>query len=634
MIKMSPVLYSRDLGTFLLELIQTMKPNMKIFDSIKKYLFFTVAAILVLATACNRNNLPEIQTENRTIEYDLEDKVKDGVFIAGAMPDYISEAFQLRFEKTASNIDEAEIIVLKSSDLAANKEAIKKAWEEGRIIVEVQPQNALHCEFWDSIGVPYYLSPEESTNDLLFIAIHEYECYQFQNPFFIDDYLSDVNAIEEEAEESKDVKERVNVDYVPVEIEEDAEYLNTKLDSFVDWLNENPSSENTLTKASASSTLSDYINDSEFSQILTKEFTIGVDSYPMCKVLWSDPDYVTRHSKIEVKITVTPVYAYELNKEDAGDYYFITMTVLAHNAKMYGTYREWHGWVTTYAHALFSKSLDWTTSLNVSPDRLSFFRTPSPTSTESSGSYTTGFSASLNISGQGGVTSGKPTLTATVGGAFTWSHSESKSIKDQSIEMATSPYDRSVSYKYVCNNFFQDDDTQKAVPAIARNDQQCEASWCWKVSGTKDDDKSERFVLNLSFDPIYAYMYRHATWGVEGNFRDGVHVLPESLRTCSFPLLPPDRTRNGILEFKCTNSQYITHIKVLNTKGEVVADSGSAYQKNVVMTYTVPVGTYSVEYDVQDGDTAVTKGHYRISDVVINTDKKTETSSLDGKKIQ
>ena len=86
------------------------------------------------------------------------------------------------------------------------------------------------------------------------------------------------------------------------------------LASFVDWLNENPASDNTPeTKASASSDLSDLINDSKFSQIITKNFTIGVDSYPMCKVVWSDPDYVTRHSTVEVIITLTPVYAYELN---------------------------------------------------------------------------------------------------------------------------------------------------------------------------------------------------------------------------------------------------------------------------------------------------------------------------------
>ena len=65
---------------------------------------------------------------------------------------------------------------------------------------------------------------------------------------------------------------------------------------FCGLLNENPASDNTPeTKASA------------------KNFTIGVDSYQMCKVVWSDPDYVTRHSTVEVKITVTPVYAYELN---------------------------------------------------------------------------------------------------------------------------------------------------------------------------------------------------------------------------------------------------------------------------------------------------------------------------------
>ena len=57
MIRMSPDLFCSGLGTFLLELIQTMI----------KYLFCTVAAILVLATACDRNNFPEVQTENRPI---------------------------------------------------------------------------------------------------------------------------------------------------------------------------------------------------------------------------------------------------------------------------------------------------------------------------------------------------------------------------------------------------------------------------------------------------------------------------------------------------------------------------------------------------------------------------------------
>ena len=41
-----------------------------------------------------------------------------------------------------------------------------------------------------------------------------------------------------------------------------------------------------------------------------------------------------------------------------------------------------------------------------------------------------------------------------------------------------------VSYDFIANNVQWEDETNDAIPAIARSDQKCEASWCWRVSGT------------------------------------------------------------------------------------------------------------------------------------------------------
>ena len=82
----------------------------------------------------------------------------------------------------------------------------------------------------------------------------------------------------------------------------------------MDWANENMPSVGPLTTAGSSSfdgDLSKRIEDSKFSQHITKTLSVGVDDYQICKVVWSEPDKVSRHSTVDVNITITPLYAYQ-----------------------------------------------------------------------------------------------------------------------------------------------------------------------------------------------------------------------------------------------------------------------------------------------------------------------------------
>ena len=607
-----------------------------------------LAGAIALA-ACNKEEIPAPapgDNSSSQVKYDLEDKLIPTVYYtSGSSVEEFRETMQLRSAVTAGSAEEADMIVVESSELEANRELLSKAWEDGKMIVELLPNNKTHYDFWKSIGAPVYLLPEEESNDLLFLAMHEYECYQLQNPFLLIDFLSD-NTVEsdENASETTDKEElkEGNSDVIPVEIEKTAEYLNTKFASFVDWANENMPSVGPLTKAGSSSfdgELSKRIEDSKFSQHITKTLSVGVDDYQICQVICSSPDKVSRHSTIDVNITITPLYAYQENNDAsvAGDYYFVTMYVLSHNGPLYELYKVWHGAVRTWAHVFYSDKMHFQAHLlnkdrsNGLYDRLSFFQTPNPTSTQSSTSYTVGFTSQLNVSGQAGLANGKPSASLTVGGSFSWSNSRSTTVKDRSRVMNT--WAGGVAYDVSPHGGRWEDETYDAIPAIARSDQKCEASWCWRVSGTKDDDTSESFVLQFNLYPYYGCQWRHATWGAEG-YRKTECLLPSAYRTMNFPINAPNRQRNGVIEFKNTASLYVTDYKIIDSKDNVIVQSGSAYEKNTLLTYQVPVGKYRIEYNIVDGDTGKVKGQYRFSDVVVNTAKTTELYHANAKPIE
>lgn len=607
-----------------------------------------LAGAIALA-ACNKEEIPAPAPGNNSssqVKYDLEDKLIPTVYYtSGSSVEEFRETMQLRSAVTAGSAEEADMIVVESSELENNRELLSKAWEDGKMIVELLPNNKTHYDFWKSIGAPVYLLPEEESNDLLFLAMHEYECYQLQNPFLLMDFNPNTNVEpDENASETTDQDElkEGNYDAIVVEIEKTAEYLNTKFASFVDWANENMPSVGPLTKAGSSSfdgELSKRIEDSKFSQHITKTLSVGVDDYQICQVICSSPDKVSRHSTIDVNITITPLYAYQENNDAsvAGDYYFVTMYVLSHNGPLYELYKVWHGAVRTWAHVFYSDKMHFQAHLlnkdrsNGLYDRLSFFQTPNPTSTQSSTSYTVGFTSQLNVSGQAGLANGKPSASLTVGGSFSWSNSRSTTVKDQSIVMNT--WAGGVEYDFITNNVQWEDETYDAIPAIARSDQKCEASWCWRVSGTKDDDTSESFVLQFNLYPYYGCQWRHATWGAEG-YRKTECLLPSAYRTMNFPINAPNRQRNGVIEFKNTASLYVTDYKIIDSKDNVIVQSGSAYEKNTLLTYQVPVGKYRIEYNIVDGDTGKVKGQYRFSDVVVNTAKTTELYHANAKPIE
>ena len=348
-----------------------------------KTFYRTLAIVSAIAlAACNKDIVPEPgkpDSPYTPVEYDIDDELEPSVWYASAVPDYMKQALGLRNVSIAANIDEAGIIVVASTELETFRESIVRAMKEGRMVFEMWPDNKCHYEFWTSIGYPAYLYPDNEDNDLLFLAIHHYSCFQLQNPFLLKDLVPTItgDTSEEEDEDnpqktkSSDTGSESEVisDVKPVEIGETAEYLNTKISSFVDWANEHQEKHDVLTKADTpvvpvfDGDLSKRIMDSHYSQHVRKVLNVGVDNYEIAKVTWSDPDIISRNSQVECDVYITPLYAYELNGSDSGDYYLITMSVISHNGRLYGLYKAKHGLIPTYAHAFYSTNIQWRVGL-------------------------------------------------------------------------------------------------------------------------------------------------------------------------------------------------------------------------------------------------------------------------------
>lgn len=586
-----------------------------------------------IAISCNKSQYPDHPTSDIPEEKVL---VKDAVYFAGSLPSSIDEALRRRFVNITSNPSQAEIIILLSSGLQANESLVKDAWENGKTIVEVNPDYTSHKKFWAATDAPDCMI--EPNDDLLLLARHNLMCYVMQDPFVLDGFLSN-NDIEEDKEASASNENLEDEDKEVVDFDEEVEYLDTKLDSFVEWLNENSLLKNANEEVPEymefEQELSKFIESSNFTQTYIRSLPVGADDYQLCKIALSKPDRVSRHSMVEVKITITPLYAYEMNGDDSGDYYFVTVRVNSRNHDLFGKYTKKHGGIKTYAFAFFSEDIHWTADLGVKKDvnTVEFFKEPMPQTTMGATEYGSGFSAALNVTGQGGAVGDVPTGNLTVGGTFTWNNSISRQMSD--LEISQKTRGSMVDYDYFCRNFTKNDDVNKAVPLIARSDQYCYASWCWHVKGTKDNDTT-KFAFNFTIDPKYGYMYRHGTWGAEGHIKHDVHLLADTLRSFSFPVTPPNRKEIGVLEFMSTYD-YVRAITIYdaNTDKEVagrVQGENAALKKNGKVNCQLPKGTYKVMFELRSGD-GIKKGDYVIEGVEVRTGETTRVASLEGEKV-
>ena len=567
------------------------------------------------------------------------DKVEEKVYFAGSIPTYIKDALKHYMPYSTSNIAEAKVVVGSSADLLSIKADIADFWKAGGITVEIHPEYSSHEELWDYAGPGDFLPQDSGHEAFLLIAVHNYGSYRVANPLNLDDHLQDLEIGDDElASPSDEVFEDEDSNEL-VGIEATSEYVGTKIEGFARWIlkhldtREVQDSKDVNTNAEVVDKIDRLIHKDDCSQIVSGTLSIGADDFQLCKIASSKPDKISRHSTYEYEITITPFYAFAENDRKAADYYFVTAQFVSNNYPLFGTYKKRHGAIPTVAHAFYSENINWEATLETGDSKtykVSLPEIPTPQTTVGQMKYTSGFSSTLNVTGQIGFTGPAPTGMLTVGGTFTWNNAIDLTLNDQTINMSYDPTSGKVRYEYKGLNHMKNDDPEKAVPQILKSSQVCTASWYWKVEGVSDNE-TKQFTMKINTDPLYGYMYRHCTWGAEGHFKHNVHLLPSNDRSISINVKCPNRIPTGVIQMECTSKYRVKNVKVYDSKDVEKGSSDGSYKKEYLLRYQVPVGTYYITFDVEnpDEDDPNKKliGKYKLSGINVTAGKTIETQS-------
>lgn len=596
----------------------------------KKYLLL-MSLLLCLSVSCDDSGI-----DSSII---TPDKVEEKVYFAGSIPTYIKDALKHYMPYSTSNIAEAKVVVGSSADLLSIKADIADFWKAGGITVEIHPEYSSHEELWDYAGPGAFLPQDSGHDAFLLIAVHNYGSYRITNPLKLFEDVPQDEEIEEDelASPSDEVFEDDDTNEGDA-IEATGEYFKTRLEGFANWVLKHLATQGVQDSKESNSNaelvdrIDKLIHRDDCSQIESGVLDIGAKDYQLCKIASSKPDKITRSSTYEYEVTITPFYAFAEGGRNAADYYFVTATFVSHNYPLFGTYKKRHGAIPTVAHAFYSENINWEATLETGNTKykVSLPEIPTPQTTVGQMKYTSGFSSTLNVTGQIGFTGPAPSGMLTVGGTFTWNNATDITFSDQTINSSYDPKTGKVRYEYKGLNHLKNDNPEKAVPQILKASQVCTSSWCWKVDGVSDNE-TKQFTMKINTDPLYGYMYRHCTWGAEGHLKHNVHLLPESDRTISITVKNPNRTPTGIIQMECTSKYRIKNVKVYDSKNVNKAHSDGSYKKDYLLRYQLPAGTYYITFDVEnpDADDPSKKiiGKYKLSGIQVTAGKTIETQS-------
>lgn len=404
-------------------------------------------------------------------------------------------------------------------------------------------------------------------------------------------------------------------------------------------------------------------------------------------VLYNNPDELAKctfpglhvDNFIEVHAEVLPIYAFG-SGNTSGDYYAVSGYVVAHNAAHFrmGKAGKSSGWIESDAVNGTSDYLDYAawfmSRMNidfqlftedgrpVSNDKVTFFVTPEPSTTIGERTYTKGFSFSLMPAISIGVAkkedeSGEPswakTVLGCVGIGLNWNNSSTQTLPDQTFEMNTGPYDRTVFYTQQTNNVttsVQED----CAPMIARSDERFDFSWVWHVAPgeySAQDYGFGKMKMKVTVHPVLMGNFKASVTltrkdkedpkklnYIHHRFdRDKVEFASEpDERMLEIPAM--NRIPIGNVEFKNTTRNYVTGIKIFRHGEKDVAKMAYStvdgyYDTNESASFILREGDYDVVYIIQNGDTGEVKGTFMVENVKVGRDEVRKISTMNGRPI-
>ena len=604
--------------------------------------------MVAFAAASCRHNDPEIINEYVDIEYDTSQVIDEpACFLTYGEP-WIFNALAERFTNIVYDPSEASIIICTTADLKAHEEDIVNVLEDGGVVMEVRPDVSAHIDWFEGHG--YYTSLVSDGRQYLIVAATRNSTFTLNDVSSSSDLLSSTEIETEELgtdgvtigeEDSRNRYKNTIVN--DIMSGQTLEYGRIHINNLIDWVDGEMEKKGLFTAGTADvyTELADDIAAKRYGFNLHHQFEVKFSNFEIASIIFSDPDTKTCSSTIEMDVNVIPIYAYNATNdpEDAGDYYYFKCTMVAHNAPLFSTRSIYHGGVETYYHAFYMRDFRYRFSL-IGPDGnpcsssydVVFEHYPVPETTQGQTSYTSGFSKALNVSGNAGVANGKFTGGITVGGTWTWSDSQTRQMSDTRVELVTDATTKSILWSNHIENLQEDDDVNKAVPAIARTDQRWESSWCWHVKGLKDGDKT-RFCLRVEMLPYFGYTYRHTTWYAEGHICQTTGEVQFPYAT--FAMGAPDREEKGVVKITNTDSErYMYQLEFYDSKWNLVYEDKTPVPQDESVSIQLPSGEYHVLFNKANGDTGESSRWAFRKPIEIKTGLTSVYSTLDASEVK
>ena len=422
-------------------------------------------------------------------------------------------------------------------------------------------------------------------------------------------------------------------------------YYYTRLDAFVTWL-EKTCMEQTLTKATSYEDLKANIEQAGLP--LHQNFPYSLNK-TIDKGTWCDPDVLSKSGSIDVEFRVFPCYMQSSNGDNAGDYYSVVSTITPHNASMWGPFVGSHGGCRNRVYGYWFNTMDVETSL-VNTDGspipgLSYFDRPIPENKNSSKQYSNGHSISVtgSVSGGYGGKSAGGVINAglSVGGTWTSSTNYTLETIDYSLDSSTP----SVKYHYWSNNVKLTDDydnwdkiNNEDFPAPVRTEFSAHTMWTWHIPGsTVGDNDTKSFKLKTKVKLSYSSWYH---WRGSVEYDSNRKDYDIDFSEFSWEIKAPNRIPWGFINLRNASSNEMSHVSYYvsgHENEDPVATLTSSYGKGDEARIALAEGTYSIRWDVINGDTQEKLGSYIYRNVKVHQGRNAEEatisiSSVDGER--
>lgn len=564
-------------------------------------------------------------------------------------PQELQTVIRQRFPNPAE-VEGAGVIFAGRSDLAANGAKIAKAATAGACVIVPAGVDL------SMVGANPLLDPHSSDNmPPLFYCYSGYGAGQlfvmYDEPVTPREEVGS-SSMNEEEWRSLILLNQTLGDYVGTSVTDydndpahNENYFQTRMDPFVAWI-EGLYLERSLPHALSASSYDDLQDIIEQSgQRITFNYPYGLNVF-IDQATFSDPDYLCKTGSISVEYRVYPIYMLSSNGDKAGDYYGVVSTVTPHIESMWGPYAAAHGWTRNRIYGFWfcdmNMDIDLLNSDMSSISGLEYFDRPIPENKNDSRSYSKGKTFSISGSVSGGASGGKPYVVGQFGLGGTWTSTTNYTLETISYTRDSST--PTVKYRYWSENVKLTDDwddwslINTNFPAPVRTEFSAHSMWVWHVPGSavKDGDTRQfrmRSKINLRFSTWYHW---RGALEYDSNRKD--HEVPVIVFDCS--LDQPDRTPWGFIRLRNAADNEMAHVSFYKKgaeSGEPIATLTTSYGKGEEARIALPEDTYSVTWDIVDGNTGAKLSSWIYRDVTVHqgyddTSATVRISSVDGER--